>query len=89
MSNTLYVTIWDDDVERIESITKNLYEAAKPFGCAMRISSMSEPPLLARMQFTGKTPVLEIGGIYWQLRSGEVPNLESCKKLLEKFFAAI
>ena len=49
---------------------------------------MSEPPLLARMQFAGKTPVLEIGGVYWHMRSGQTPDTEACTRLLKKFLAA-
>lgn len=87
-NNTLYITIWDDDMDRMETLGKNLCEAGRLCDCAIKLAFMSEPPLLARMQFAGKTPVLEIGGVYWHMRSGQTPDTEACTRLLKKFLAA-
>lgn len=79
---TLKITIWDDDADRITLAERHIRAACKKLDLAVQIDSQSEPPLLARMNLTGKTPLFESNGLYWKLQTGLVPSVESCVRLL-------
>ena len=78
------ITIWDDDAERIAQADRHIRAACRELGLSAVIDSQSEPPLLARMNLTGKTPAFEINGLYWKIRTGAVPSVESCIRLLRR-----
>ena len=76
------IVIWDIDAARINDIDRNLRQAMKELGLRGQVTSMSEPPLVARMGLLGKTPVLEINSLYWSLPQGEEITLGQCRILL-------
>lgn len=85
MEKDLEVVIWDLDAKRIHEIDCNLHNAAGSLGMKAKISSMSEPPLVARMGLSGRVPVLEIKGDYWSLPDGVEISEKNCTTLLRRF----
>lgn len=77
------IVIWDSVPERIAIIDENLHRAMRRVGIRCAVSSMSEPPLLARMDMLGRLPSLEINGDYWTLEPGRVITEEECIHLLQ------
>ena len=78
------IVIWDLDAQRIARIDRNLHRAFQQLSLPGLVTSMSEPPLLARIGFLGKVPLLEIEGCYWSLRPDEEVSLEQCVNLLRR-----
>ena len=84
MKDTMQITIWDLNPNRIAEINKNLLMAIKDTGAKASITIMSEPPLIARMNLTHRVPLLEIDGNYWNLPPGEPITHKACVQLLQK-----
>jgi len=84
MTDTLDITIWDTDCERVMRIDQMLRQALHAAGIRGRIQSMSEPPLVERMNLTPHLPVLEIQGKYWSLGCNRELSVQSCECLLKK-----
>lgn len=79
---TLKITIWDLDARRIASIERKLYEAMKEYGVKGVVVSQSEPPLVSRMNLTGRIPVLEVEGLFWSQRPGIEFDKASCSEFI-------
>lgn len=80
----LRIVIWDDEPERLRAAEAELKHALRELCLEGEIASQCEPPLLARMGLTGRTPVLEIDGQYWHLGPGRTPDRRSCCNLLRQ-----
>lgn len=83
----LKITIWDSDAARIAGIERKLYAAMKECGAKGRVDSMSEPPLLARMNLTCRVPVLEADGMYWSREPMREFSQAACTKLVRMLLA--
>ncbi len=82
MGESLEIVIWDYNPDRIAAIDRNLHSALKKLGRHGNVTSMSEPPLLARTGMLDRAPVLEIEGKYWSLVPGmEIPET-ACEQLI-------
>lgn len=87
MDDPLEIIIWDCNADRIAAIDRNLHLALKKIGRKAKVTCMSEPPLLARMDMLHRVPVLEIGGMHWSLTPGKEISEAACDLLLSKLFA--
>lgn len=82
MKKTLDITIWDSSAERLIEIDKNLTLAAREESISIKLSIMSEIPLLGRNNLLGRIPVLQIQNRQWTLRPREAFSVEECRALL-------
>ena len=80
---TLKITIWDLEARRIASIERKLYEAMKEYGIRGVVVSQSEPPLVSRMNLTGRIPVLEVGGLFWSQQPGKEFDKAACAEFIK------
>ena len=78
----LHIVIWDHDIERIARIERNLSTALKRLSIRAVVTSVSEPPALARSPVAGKYPALEIAGDFWTLSPGKTISEENCYALM-------
>lgn len=79
------ITIWDQDYARIKSMERNLQNAIKQMKIKARIQLNIEPPLIARNNLLGRTPVVQIDdGIFWRLEPGITISTQNFVILLEK-----
>lgn len=82
MSKTSQITIWDSDPIRIADISANITLAMKKLDVKYDIATQSETPLLSRMGLYGKTPKLEINGLYWTWEINKPIPLSAIEALL-------
>lgn len=82
MSKQTKITIWDSDPVRIAEISANITLAMQKLNVKYEIASQSETPLLSRMGLYGKTPKLEIDGLYWTWEINKPIPLTAIEALL-------
>ncbi len=78
------ITIWDLQPARIHRIEQHLADALRDLQIKGNINSMSEPPLLSRMDMLHRIPALEIDGSLWTLSADREMSYELCFSLLAR-----
>ncbi len=80
------ICIWDDSAPRINAMEPNLRVALQKLGLKAQVNSNCEPPLLARNNLTGRTPVVQLDeGDFWTHTIGETVTTEQFTNLLKRW----
>lgn len=82
MDKRLSICIWDLDNERLENIDRKVRKSLSKLGVSACLTSNSEPPLVARMNLTGRVPALEINDTFWSQVPGSEFSQEACDQLI-------
>lgn len=82
MDNERKILIWELDAAILAETAENLQRAMHATGCRYDLQVMSEAPLISRAGFYGKTPVLEIDGMFWSLTPGRALRQDELERLL-------
>jgi hypothetical protein len=80
----MQIIIWDNEVDRISEIDKNLHLALKELHVRAIVTINPEPPSIAREQLLQRLPVIEINEKYWSLKPGKAFSKRECISLLRQ-----
>ena len=79
------ITIWDDSAQRLHAMEASLVIALRRLGIKAQLLTNSEPPLLARVGLTGKTPAIQVNdGDFWRHTAGEAISESQFVSLLSR-----
>lgn len=77
------IIIWDEDYKRIKTMERNLQNAMQQEKIIARIQLNVEPPLIARHNLLGKTPVVQVDDSdFWSITPGKTISTQSFQELL-------
>ena len=77
------IIIWDEVCERMRVMERNLQNAMRQEKIVAQIQLNIEPPIIARNNLFGKTPVVQVdNGDYWSIEPNKIISEKNFKDLL-------